>query len=251
MGQKAGAICTCCTTSGEACTAEVLKERFATVAMEESLPMRQAHDIHGGAAPKHPANEILRFEVALTGQCAEGYGGQHAPAEDGSESLVVTSVEENSPLAEWNEQQVQAETPEYTVRAGDHIVSVDSVLVGVASMGEQLQMAHSSVRFVVERWPEVVVAALDRRMPADKLGMRTESIERQDGTEVLTLCQVTGGLLGDWNRLAFRDRRFFEVVQPGSAIVRVLDCVGGADRMLQELMNKSSVEIAFKRPSSA
>mmetsp|Transcript_35528 Transcript_35528/g.106193 ORF Transcript_35528/g.106193 Transcript_35528/m.106193 type:complete len:117 (+) Transcript_35528:2-352(+) len=116
-------------------------------------------------------------------------------------------------------------------------------------MAEQLRQADEGVRFIVERWPEVIVALLDRRSPGDRLGMRAESIELEDGREVLTLCQVTGGLLGEWNRRACNDRRFFEVVQPGSEIVRVLETTGAADKMLTELVNKSSVEIAFKRPA--
>merc|ERR1712039_791297 len=109
------------------------------------------------------------------------------------------------------------------------------------------QLMADSVEITVERWPSVIVVALEKGSPEHKYGMQTELSESADGTEVLRVTQIVGGLLGKWNHLATMSRRYYDVVPAGSRIVQVGDITACMD-MQQALASVSTVVVSFQRP---
>jgi len=191
--------------------------------------------------------EIVRFAVSLTKSSGENFGLAHMPMEDGSQSLLIVELRPDGPMARWNAQQRAIGKQE--VRRGDRRVAVmqaTDVISDIDGMRELLR--QNTVDFTVERWPPSVTIVLKKREPTDKYGMQTDLIIKDDGSKVLRVGRISGGILGDWNTLAAGGRRFFDVVGQFSEIIKVNDQKDDPDRMQQLLVTESSVEITFMRP---
>jgi len=188
---------------------------------------------------------ILRFKVILSKSSNENFGLAHMPMEDGSMSLLVVELRPDGPIDKWNAEQRSMGQGDFQVRPGDRIVNVGNArdLDGMRQL-----LRQDRVAFIVERWPEVVNVSLKKRSPSDKYGMQTDLIIRDDGTKVLRVGRISGGLLAEWNTLAAGARRFFDIVGPFSEIVMVNGERGDPERMQQLLVTGPSVDVAFARP---
>lgn len=208
-----------------------------------------------GVDPPNKAGrpELLRFEVQLSKDAPEAggsYGLAHVPMEDGSSTLLVVDFREAGPVGAWNREQQELGMEQCMLQRGDRIVCVNGTATDLNGMRALLR--ESQVHFTVERWPETVNVLLQKRTPADKYGMQTELFQRDDGTQVLVVCQILqGGLLGEWNRWACLSRRFSEAVVPGCEIIRVGDFSDSPDLMQQALVDRDSADLTFKRPDPA
>lgn len=191
--------------------------------------------------------EIIRFKVHVARQSAENFGLAHMPMEDGSESLLVVELRPDSPMDRWNAEQRNQRQPDFQVRPGDRIVSVGDARAGDLEGMRQL-LRQDKADFIVERWPAVRSVYLKKKTPDDKYGMQTDLIIKDDGTKVLRVGRISGGLLGEWNTLAAGARRFFDVVGPFSQIISVNSESGDPERMQQALVTSSAVEVSFARP---
>jgi len=201
------------------------------------------NEIHG--ILKKP--EIIRFKVRLTRLPTENFGLAHMPMEDGSQSLLVVELRPSGPMDRWNAEQRNLSQPDFQVQPGDRIVSVGDSKAGDLDGMRQL-LRQDKAEFVVERWPPLLSVSLKKRTPNDKYGMQTDLIIRDDGTKILRVGRISGGLLGESNALAARTRRFFDVVGPFAQIVSVNGESGDPERMQQELVANSTVDVAFARP---
>lgn len=188
--------------------------------------------------------EFIRFKVAISKQANEPFGLAHMPMEDGSQSLLVVELRSEGPIAKWNMEQQALGLNDFTMRRGDRIVCVDTDY-DIERMREKLR--KNDIDFVVERWPENVPVRLKKGSPTDKYGMQTDLIAREDGTKVLRVGRISGGLLGDWNALAASERRYCEIVSQHSEITSVNECKE-PERMQQLLVTEAEVRVTFKRP---
>jgi len=189
--------------------------------------------------------DIVRFKVALSKASGENFGLAHMPMEDGSQSLLVVELRSDGPISTWNMEQRALGRGDIDVRRGDRIVSVGYVS-DIDGMRELLR--QDQVEFSVERWPPSVAVVLNKREPTDKYGMQTDLLIRDDGSKVLRVGRISGGLLGEWNTSAAAARRFYDVVGQFSEIVRVNDQKDDPERMQQMLVTESMVEVSFVRP---
>lgn len=185
--------------------------------------------------------EILRFQVSLCKAAGENFGLAHMPMEDGSHSLLIVELRQDGPMARWNKDH---KANQVVVR-GDRIVAVGAV-TDIDGMRELLR--QDIVEFTVERWPQAVTIVLKKLQPTDKYGMQTDLIIRDDGSKVLRVGRISGGLLGEWNALAAGSRRFFDVVGQFAEIVKVNDQADDPERMQQMLVTELEVEVTFIRP---
>lgn len=191
--------------------------------------------------------EIIRFKVRLTRLTAENFGLAHMPMEDGSQSLLVVELRPDGPMDRWNAEQRNLSQPDLQVRPGDRIVSVGDAKGGDLDGMRQL-LRQEKAEFIVERWPPTLSVSLKKRTPNDKYGMQTDLIIRDDGTKILRVGRISGGLLGESNALAARTRRFFDVVGPFAQIVSVNGERGDPERMQQVLVTDLTVDVSFTRP---
>jgi len=185
--------------------------------------------------------EIIRFKVKISKAAGENFGLAHMPMEDGSQSLLVVELRPDGPVARWN----KAQPAQEQVRPGDRIVGVGYVS-DIDGMRELLR--QDNVEFTVERWPQSMTIVLKKKDSTDKYGMQTDLIIRDDGSKVLRVGRISGGLMGDWNALCAQSRRFFDIVGQFSEIVKVNDQKSDPERMQQMLVTESSVEVTFTRP---
>lgn len=192
------------------------------------------------------ADGIFRFEVSVTKESSEGYGLAHVPVEDGSNTLLIVALRDQGPVARWNEERRKLGDDEKTVQRGDRIVAVGGVADDVEVMRSMLR--QDAAVFTLERWPDTIIVSLVKRLPADKFGMSTESVKREDGVEVLRVSQIWGGLMSEWNQSACQSRRFHEAVTPACEIVRLDELTDSLDSMQQALMTRETVELTFTRP---
>jgi len=169
--------------------------------------------------------------------------------EDGSESLLVVELQPNTPIDRYNYETEKMQNPQHMVKRGDRIVLVGdgtNEKSDVDGMRELFQ--KESVVLSIERWPQEVSIILKKRNTDDKYGMQTDLIIRDDGSKVLRVGRISGGLLGEWNSLAESARRFFDVVGQFSEIVKVNGQSTDPEKMQQLLVTEWQVQVTFVRP---
>jgi hypothetical protein len=158
--------------------------------------------------------DLQRFEVQLSKDGAASFGLAHVPMEDGSGTLLIVDWKESGPIGRWNAEKLELGLPECALKRGDRVVCVNGSTADIDGMRRLLR--EDTVHFTVERWPETINVLLQKRTTADKYGMQTDLLRKDDGEQVLVVRQIWGGLLGEWNQWACLSRRFFETVSPGS-----------------------------------
>jgi len=200
------------------------------------------------ATPREEFPEPLRFCAAFAKEKGErSFGFVHVPMLDGTGTLAIVSISDNSPVAQYNARQSSAGHAERMLCVGDRITAVGSCSGDLEDM--RLRLRRSNIRLTVERWPEIFSVSLAKKSPSDSFGMRTSSKASKDGRNILTIDKIAEGQMDNWNKMKIIERRHFEVVTPGSEIVRVNGVEGDdVEAMEVTLKDQPRVVVVFRRP---
>jgi hypothetical protein len=190
---------------------------------------------------------LLYFKANLKAGGSDSIlGFEHIPAEDGSNTLLITDVmDEGSSLGIWNNKMRSNGQESMFILRGDRIAAVNGIKGDREAMAGLLR--EGSPELEVQRWPSLIKVALQRTDPGVKLGMQVELVQKADSTQVLRVGRIMGGLLGDWNQRAVSSGRFFEAVVPGSEIQAVGEISDDPEKMRDAVVSRDKVEIAFRR----
>lgn len=190
------------------------------------------------------------FDVELSKHGNElSFGMAHVPMEDGSGHLLVVDFRDVGPVARWNEQQRQLGKEDSILRRGDRIVSVGPV---TDLDGIKAKLRQASIVFNAVRWPQSIAVRLTKGRLSDQFGVQLETVDSATGLQILRVNRITAGILSEWNNMAWRSRRLFEIVSPGFEIISVngVECPAASAQGLQQLFQeRDDVEVVFRRPS--
>lgn len=194
---------------------------------------------------------VVRFEVRLSRNNSEDWGFAQIPAEDGSGTLMIIDVAGTpnpraNPTERWNAEQTRLDRPELIVQRGDRIVSIAGVSDNREAMLHELGRS-SAITFNFERWPILIAVPLRRQNRTDKLGIQVELLQKPDGSRVLRIGRISGGLMSEWNSQAVSSGRYYEAVVPGSEVESVDDIKDDPEGMRDAIVSREHLDVVFRR----
>lgn len=199
--------------------------------------------------PREDIHEPLRFCAAIAKEKGDrSFGFVHVPMLDGTGSLAIVSICDNSPVAQYNARQCAAGHQERMLCSGDRITAVGNCSEDLEEM--RLRLRRSNVRLTVERWPDVFAVSLCKKSPSDSFGMKISCKASKEGRRILSVDRITNGQMDNWNKTKIIERRHFEVVTPGAEIVHVNGSEGeDVEAMEAAIKYQTRVLLRFRRPT--
>lgn len=210
------------------------------------------------AAARPPDSGVFTFEASLRPGEGGELGMTYAQEADLPAVVVVTGISGAGAARAWNSGQVLKKQPkgqtDLCLRRGDRILAVDGrPRARPREKTSRAAVLDDLVVITVQRWPSSYQVLIKRESATDKLGMKLELVERVSpgrGVErIVRMGEVRGGFLGAWNTQAAAAERPYEVVTPGSEIVRVGASTSSPEDMMTALqVLEGDIHITVQRP---